>query len=54
MINSVSDLIEALNKIEDKSLPIYAFSYLTEEIAPIDFVDELSDRVDLNTSDEQD
>lgn len=52
MIETVLDLIEVLNKVEDKSLPIYAFSYMTEEISTIDFVDVLSDRVDLNIQDE--
>lgn len=44
MIKTVNDLILELNKVKNKSLPIYAY-YEHEEILEILSVD---DRVDLN------
>jgi hypothetical protein len=52
-IKTVQDLIDELNKIKDKSKPI--FSYITNElgetfeVVPIRLVDDtISDRVDIN------
>jgi len=52
-IQTVQDLLDALNNIEDKSKPIFGF--VTDnndnryEIVPIQLVDDtISDRVDIN------
>jgi len=46
----VQELINYLNEVEDKTKTVYA--YIGSEhidIEEIDYVDELDDRVDLNT-----
>lgn len=53
-IKTVQDLIDELNKIEDKTKPIFGYvvdddSGDTYEIVPITLVDDsISDRVDIN------
>jgi len=53
MIKSVADLIEELQKVEDKTKPVYVFIADIEsincDIMSIDLVDDsISDRVDIN------
>ena len=43
---TVQDLIDALEQVEDKSLPVFAYN---GEPMEVDFVDNtITDRVDLN------
>ena len=45
MIN-VEQLIEMLSQVEDKSLPV--FIWWDGDISPVNMIDELDDRVDIN------
>ena len=44
---TVQELIDALNEVDNKALPVYAFLG-DGVIYPLDYVDQLADRVDLN------
>ena len=44
---TVQELIDALQDVDNKGLPVYVFLG-DEGIKPLDFVDELTDRVDIN------
>jgi hypothetical protein len=52
MISDVKTLIEHLQKIEDKTKPVYVhiadIESINADITNIDIVDEMSDRVDIN------
>jgi len=49
--NSTQELIDKLNKIENKNLPIFVYPLNTlgeSEVSWIDFIDTMEDRVDIN------
>lgn len=46
---TVADLIKELLKVEDKTKEVYAYTFRGHEVHELIEVDELSDRVDLNS-----
>jgi hypothetical protein len=52
-IKTVKELIELLEKVKDKSLPIFVYNATTTTINEINLVDDsIDDRVDLNFEEE--
>ena len=48
---TVQELIDALLDVDNKDLPVYVF-FGDGDIKTLDFVDELTDRVDINVLEE--
>ena len=46
---TVADLIKALLKVEDKTKEVYTYTFRNHSVHELIEVDELSDRVDLNS-----